>query len=168
MKIRILLALVLLMPGASFAGVSFFMKVPGIPGESKAVDHEDEIVVHGISWGASQNGRLTCLQDMEVSKAIDLSTPLLFLAQSTARSFDEIVIMVRKDSGEAHLDYLTITLSNAMINAIVTGGDRGDDLLAEKVTLGFDKVVIKYVAQEDDGTPGDEVSAEIYPGSKCK
>ena len=50
MKTRILLGLLLLMPGASFAGVSFFMKIPDVPGESQDANHEGEIVVHGISW----------------------------------------------------------------------------------------------------------------------
>ena len=54
------------------------------------------------------------------------------------------------------------------ISSISTGGDRGDNPLTEKVTLGFDKMIIKYIAQNEDGSPGDEVTAEIYPGSKCK
>ena len=144
--------MLLFIPGAAFAGVNFYMKIPDIPGESKTADHEGEIDVYGISWSMSQSGRLSCLQDMEVSKLVDLSTPLLFLAQSMARSFDEIVIMARKDSGEAHLDYLTITLSNTMISSISTGGDRGDNPLTEKVTLGFDKMIIKYIAQNEDAS----------------
>ena len=168
MKIRILLALLLLMPGVSFAGVNFYMKIPDIPGESKNADHEGEIDVYGISWSMSQSGRLSCLEDMEVNKLVDLSTPYLFLAQSTGRAFDEVVIMARKDSGDAHLDYLTITLSNVMISSLSTGGDRGDNPLTEKVTLGFDKMTIKYVVQNEDGSGGDEHITEIYPGSKCK
>ena len=168
MKIRILLVLLLLMPGAAFAGINIYMKIPDIDGESQAAGHEGEIDVYGISWSMSQSGRLSCLQDMEVNKLVDLSTPYLFLAQSTGRAFDEVVIMFRKDSGDAHLDYLTITMSNAVINSMVTGGVRGDTPLTEKVTLGFDKVMIKYIMQNEDGSAGDEHTVEIYPGSKCK
>jgi hypothetical protein len=35
-----------------------------------------------------------------------------FPTQLASRALDEPVLMVRKDSGDAHLDYLKVTLAN--------------------------------------------------------
>ena len=100
-----------------------YMKIPDIAGESQRADHEDEIDIHDVQWvieqaSVAQVGRGRSQSRARVdalicAKYYDASSPYLALACMQAKSFDEIVLMVRKDSGEAHLDYLTITMTNA-------------------------------------------------------
>lgn len=45
------------------------------------------------------------VHDLTVLKSYDAASPHLTLATLRGQAFDEIVLTVRKDSGEAHLDY---------------------------------------------------------------
>ena len=103
-----------------------YLLIPDIAGESQRVDHEEEIDVHSITWGISQGaaaqmgrGRSKGRADistLKVNKYYDASSPYLALACMQGKSFDEIVLSVRKDSGEAHLDYLVITMTNVIVS----------------------------------------------------
>jgi type VI secretion system secreted protein Hcp len=78
------------------------------------------------------------------------------------KSFDEIVIYVRKDSGEANLDYLEITLTNTIISKYEVLGVGANDgqVMEESVGLAFEEVKIKYTVQADDHSAGDEHEIE--------
>jgi len=152
-----------------------YMKIPDIEGESQRADHEKEIDIHDIQWAVEQAsiaqvGRGRSQSRAQVSalkfkKFYDASSTYLALACMQAKSFDEIVIMVRKDSGEAHLDYLTITMSNAIISSyhVLGHGDTVDtnQMIEEQGGLAFEQVNIKYVVQADDHSAGDEHEVEF-------
>lgn len=99
--------------------VSGYMKIEEIPGESGRKDHEGEISIASLSWGATRPmvntpgvGRSTGMANVTslmVSKYYDKSSPYLAQAVLIATAFPEIVVTLRKDSGETHLDYLTVT-----------------------------------------------------------
>lgn len=79
-------------------------------------------------------------------------------------AFAELVFTARKDSGEAHLDYLTVTMKKCIIShygmAQSQAEDSGNDMIAEKVGISFEEVAIKYVVQADDHSAGDEHEVE--------
>jgi type VI secretion system secreted protein Hcp len=151
-----------------------FLKIEDIPGESQAVEHEDEIDVHGLQWGVERSapaqigrGRARSRADVSpvrVQKFMDASSVYLAEACARSKSFDEAVIAVRKDSGEAHLDYLVITMENVVITEyeVFSGeADNPDPRLAEEVTIDFEKVTLKYIQQAEDGSAGDEHEVEL-------
>ncbi|CAN0586897.1 unnamed protein product, partial [Ectocarpus sp. 12 AP-2014] len=100
--------------------------IPDIAGESRRADHEDEIDIMSIDWGMTQasnmqqgSGRTSSratVNPIGISKIYDASSPYLSLACMQGKAFDEVVISFRQDSGEAHLDYLKITLTNVVIS----------------------------------------------------
>lgn len=151
-----------------------YMKIDGIDGESKRADHEGEIDLFGVQWGAAQtssaavgSGRTrgrAVVQDVTLNKYYDAASPYLALACMQGKSFEEIVIAVRKDSGEAHLDYLIITLTNVIISHYTMNGsgpkDTDDDMIVETVGLSCEKVAFKYTVQADDHSAGDEHEVE--------
>lgn len=149
-----------------------FLKVPDIPGESLRVDHEDEIDIHGLEWGIRQSqpaggrGRSRSkakVENIVVTKFTDAASPYLALACLQGKSFDEIVLSLRKDSGDAHLDYLTITMTNCQITGFDMendGSDPDDDLVTEHVGLAFESIRIRYVVQADDHSAGNEHETE--------
>ncbi len=151
-----------------------YLKIDGIDGECRRADHEGEIDVWGVKLDASQKssaatgsgrvrGRAT-VSDLTLHKWYDAASPYLALACMQGKSFPEIIFTARKDSGEAHLDYLTITMSNCLISAYnmmqESPAADGADLIAEQVGISFEKVKIKYVVQADDHSKGDEHEVE--------
>lgn len=147
-----------------------YMKIDDIKGESKRADHEDEIDFHGIKWGAAQtssaatgSGRTrgrAVISDVTIEKYYDASSPYLALACMQGKSFPLITLAVRKDSGEAHLDYLVIELEDVIISSYQMLGsgpkDSDDDMIIETVSLSCEKIDVKYTVQADDHSAGDE------------
>lgn len=153
-----------------------FLRIPDIPGEARAADHEGAINVHGLNWQFSrdegaQTGRGRAQSRTEVaplvlSKFTDASSPYLMLANLQGKAFDEITLTLRKDSGDAHLDYLVITLSNCVISSFEMDTPHDDGVIAEQVAITCEKINVIYTVQADDHSAGDahEISFNIARG----
>ncbi|SDE47809.1 type VI secretion system secreted protein Hcp [Paracoccus isoporae] len=150
----------------SFSG---YYKIDDIPGESKRSDHEDEIVISSFSWGASRSAfrnsggqresGLADIQSLSISKDYDCSSPYIALACIKAKNLGETVLTLRKDQGDDHSDYLTITMTNTLVeNYQVSGGGGGNPV--DAITLSFDTIKMKYLVDADDLTKGDEHEIE--------
>jgi type VI secretion system secreted protein Hcp len=140
-----------------------FLKITGLKGESADSKHKDEIDVLSWSWGASQSGTMHIatgggagkvnVQDMNLTKYVDASSPSLFGACASGKHFTEAVLVNRK-AGENPLEYLTITMTDVLVTSYQTGGSGGEDKLTENVSLNFAKVKKEYKAQNADGSAG--------------
>ncbi len=149
-----------------------YLKIPDIDGESQRAEHEDEIDIYDFTWGieqaaGAQTGRGRSKGRAQISaltcaKAYDASSPYLALAAMQGKSFDEVVLTIRKDSGDAHLDYLIITMENVIISqyAITGAGEDEGQTIMEDVGLSFENVKVKYTVQADDHSKGDEHEIE--------
>ncbi len=146
-----------------------YLKIDDIAGESQRVDHEDEIDIHDVKWNieqgsAAQIGRGRSRARAQVDalflrKFMDASSVYLALACMQGKSFPEMTLCVRKDSGEAHLDYLVVTMENVTISkyeVIGVGEIEGGQIIEEILGLVFENVTYKYVVQEEDHSAGDE------------
>lgn len=146
-----------------------YLKIGDIAGESQRVDHEDEIDIHDIMWKVEQKspsqvgrGRARArakVRPIFLRKFTDAASPYLHLACMQGKAFPDMVLSVRKDSGEAHQDYLVITMENVTISKVEklgTGEDSGDQRIEEVIGLVFEKVTYKYTVQNDDHSAGDE------------
>jgi len=141
--------------------VDMYLKfTPTLKGESKDDKHKGEIDILSWSWGASNSGTSHLgsgagagkvnVQDLSVTKYIDLSTTSLHSACWVGTHFDNAILVVRK-AGENPLEYFTITMTEVMVTAVTTGGSGGEDRLTENVTLNFGKVQLEYKEQADTG-----------------
>ncbi len=151
-----------------------YLKIEDIKGESKRADHEDEIDCFGVQWGVSQasssavgSGRTrsrATVSELKCFKWMDASSPYLALACMQGKSLKEVVFMARKDSGDAHLDYLQITMENCIITGFTMGQSSSesasDDMVHEEVSISFEKITFKYIMQADDHSAGDEHEIE--------
>lgn len=151
-----------------------YLKIEDIKGESKRADHEEEIDCFGVEWEISQassasvgSGRTrsrATVGDFRCHKWIDASSPYLALACMQGKNFKEIVFMARKDSGDAHLDYLQVTLENCIIShyamSQASAEVAADDMVHEEISISFEKLKMKYVVQADDHSAGDEHEVE--------
>lgn len=146
-----------------------YLKITDIPGESKRSGHENEIVVASFSWGATRSAfrnsggqresGLPEVQALSISKDFDASSPYLALACIKAKNLGEIVLTLRKDAGDEYSDYLTITLTNALVEAFGTSGGGGGNPM-DSVVFSFDSIKMKYIQDADDLTAGGEHEIE--------
>lgn len=146
-----------------------YLKIGDIPGESQRVDHEDEIDVFGLEWkivtedadaGTTRTRGRAKVTPLKVRKRVDKATPYLALAALNGRVLPEATLAVRKDSGEAHLDYLVITMTNVRVTSYAVASKDGEDVPVEEVGFTFEAINYKYVEQADDHSAGDEHEIE--------
>lgn len=151
-----------------------YLKLPDIDGESLRADHEGEIDVHGVHWQIKQrssanmgSGRTQAraeISGVTVYKWYDAASPYIALAAMQGKSLEECELMVRKDSGDAHLDYLSVKMKKCAISEYeMVNDDPSDDgpqMIREKVTISFEEVVVKYTVQAEDHSAGDEHEVE--------
>jgi len=143
--------------------VDMFIKIGDLKGESKDSVHKTEIDILAWSWGVSNSGSAHTgggagagkanIQDLSLTKYIDLSSPDLLLACCNGKHFPEATLTVRK-AGETPLEYLKIKLTEVLVTSVSTGGSGGEDRLTENVTLNFAKVNLDYVEQTEKGGTG--------------
>lgn len=148
---------------------SGYLKIDDIPGESLRSGHEEEIVVSSFSWGAHRSAfrnsggqresGLPEVQAMSISKDYDASSPYLALACIKAKNLGDVVLTLRKDQGDEHSDYLTITMTNVLVESYNTGGGGGGNPI-DNITLSFDSITQKYIQDANDLTAGGEHEME--------
>jgi len=142
------------------AAVDMFLKIDDVKGESKDVEHLDEIEVLAWSWGLTQSGTThtgagggagkVSVQDISVTKYTDKSTPKLLENIATGKFFQVADLTVRK-AGEKPITFVHITMDNALVTSISMGGSGGEDRLTENITLNFAKFKFEYTPQDDKG-----------------
>jgi type VI secretion system secreted protein Hcp len=144
-----------------------FIKIDDIKGEAVDPTHGDEIKVLSWSWGMSQSGTThdsagggagkVNVQDLSVTKFVDLSSPNLIKMCCSGKHFSNALRTVRK-AGDKPVEYLKIKMMDLLISNVSTGGSGGEDRVTENITLNFAKVQIDYTSQKKDGTPDKTVT----------
>ena len=134
-----------------------FLKIEGIPGESRDTEHPDWIEVlgfsHGMTQGATGHGRTAgdrpvgrCEhQDFTIVKAVDKATPLLARDLCTCRVVKEVKLELCRAGGNKE-KYLEYTLTNVIVSSIrpsKTPGYAGG-LPVEEVAFGYRKITWTY------------------------
>lgn len=138
--------------------VDMFIKIGDVKGESKDPEHTEEIDVLAWSWAISQAGNGVTetgggadrvhMQDLSVTKHLDKSSPVLLEMCCKATRIPTATLVVRT-AGAKRIEFLTITLVDALVSSVSTGGRGGDERLTENVTLGFRKVAFSYRSLQD-------------------
>lgn len=139
------------------------LKLTKIEGESKKKGYENQIDIYDFKFGVSQaassaeglgggSAKSDC-KDLVLTKLIDKSTPIIFLYSALGTPIPEAVMTVRKAGGQS-LDYLVVTLKDAIVTNVATGGTADDERVREEISLSYAKITIQYKAQNADGTAG--------------
>ena len=152
------------------AAVDMFLKIDDIKGESTDAAHEGEIEILSYKWGETSGkphaggggaGKVS-IQDMTITMAYEKSSPKLMQATNSGKSFEEVILTVRKAGGAAAArePFLTITMTDIVISSYQTGGSAADDTVPiDTVALNFAKIDFEYQQQTDSGDPiGEPVS----------
>lgn len=146
-----------------------YLKIPDIEGESKRAGYENEIVISSFSWGVARSAfrnsggqresGLPEVQSISISKDFDASSPYLALACIKARNLGELVLTLSKDAGDESVAYLTITLTNTIVESYQTGGGGGGNPV-DSLSFSFDSIKMKYQQDSDDLSKGGEHEIE--------
>lgn len=152
-----------------------FLQIDGIPGESTDSAHSEWIELLSFSFGAEQpsSGSVSSgggrsaervdLDDLEILKAIDKTTPKLLLNCCNGRHIPLVTLEVCR-SGEDKQLYYKVVWEDVIITSIRTRGmARGAGaapLPVESVTMGYGKVTWTYTETDHKtGQPGGNVES---------
>lgn len=141
--------------------MDMFLRLDGIPGESKDEKHRGEIDVLAWSWGMSNSGAThvtqfpsgkPALQDISYTSYIDASATSLMLASARGSHIRSAVLTIRRLGGDlGPADYVVTTLSDVFVSSYSTGGSGGEDRLTANVTLNFGDITVAYTPPADAG-----------------
>lgn len=128
-----------------------------IKGEGTTQGHQDDIDVHGWSWGLSANTAIGSTaatarhsyKHLVVVKGLDSASTGLLNALVSNDEVREATLTLRKAGGEA-LDYYQMKLANARIVSVdIDIGVDGQPV--ERVAFAFTKIEIEYKRQQNTG-----------------
>jgi type VI secretion system secreted protein Hcp len=142
--------------------VDYFLKIDGIPGESKDSKHKNEIDVLSWSWGESQTGTHSggggggagkvSMQDFHFTMAINKATPKLILACANGEHIKNAILTCRK-AGKEQQEFLKFTFTDLLISSYQTGGSGGGgEIPVEQISFNYSKIEFEYREQKADGT----------------
>jgi type VI secretion system secreted protein Hcp len=143
-----------------------FLKVDGIKGESTDAKHKDEIDVLAWSWGATQTGSAALgggggagvanFQDINITKYMDISSPLLLKNLATGAHIASVNFVIRNSPTSP--EFYKLKLDDCIVSSISMGGSGGQDKLTENISLNFAKYMVTYYPQNPDGTLGTAIT----------
>jgi type VI secretion system secreted protein Hcp len=125
-----------------------FLKVPDIPGDSQDPGHEDEIDllsfslntrVHVEAGPAGAPASRAFTGELVVVKSTDSTSPIFRDAAATGTSYPNTVLSGRKTSDDEKVEYLTITLEDAIVVSYDTGAG-GEEAPTESVSFTYQKI----------------------------
>lgn len=129
-----------------------------IKGEVDNQSHKDWIQVLAWNSGSSNSGSThfggggggsANLENINLTKFLDASTPSLLLASASGRYFHEVKIDVIKLCGRNKYTQYALTLNDVIISSVSSGGSGGEDKLTENVSFNMRSLETMY-------TPVDE------------
>jgi type VI secretion system secreted protein Hcp len=144
------------------AAVDFFLKIDGIPGESKDSVHKGEIDLISWSWGCSQGGTMShgggggagkvSMQDFVFTMRVNKSSPKLILACAKGAHIPSALLTVRKAGGKQE-EFLKYKFEDVLVSSYNTGGSASNDAAVpiESVSFNYTKFEVSYAEQKKDG-----------------
>ncbi len=150
--------------------MAVFLKIDGVDGESRDAAHKDWIDLVAYSWGLSQpassvsgTGRSSServvFQDFTVVKAVDKSSPKLFLKCSDGTHIGKVTLELAlpgKDTASQET-YMKYQLENVIVSSIRPAGG-GDAVPTETISFNFSKIHVEYTPSDPTGEKGTTVS----------
>jgi type VI secretion system secreted protein Hcp len=121
----------------------YFLKLKGVRGESQSARHLGEIEISSFTWG-SKNPQLSnagrgraSFSDLIITKAQDVTSPILWLACHTGQAFAEGLLTKEELSEQGNLIRSTIIALASVMLESMSVGERG-----ETINLNFENVKV--------------------------
>jgi type VI secretion system secreted protein Hcp len=119
--------------------------------QSVAFGIENPITIGSTTTGAG-TGKAKFNQ-LQITKAVDSASPLLFSAVGLGAHFPTVTLAMRKSGGTtAPADFLIYTFAMVFVQEVDWSADAGGDNPTETVTLVFGAMSVSYAKQTSTGT----------------
>ena len=145
------------------------LKLDGIDGDSEAANYEGQIDCASWSWGASQAANMhvstggaaggSTIMDIAITKDMDKSSPNLMKYCCHGTVMPEAILVCTKSAGEGTMEWLKVTMKNAIISSLSSSGQEGS-MGMESVTLNFSEYKMEFWPQDDTGAQEAAIEAE--------
>jgi type VI secretion system secreted protein Hcp len=163
-----------IIPTASFAAMTIYLKIDSIPGEVQAKGHEKSIEVSAFSWGmqrisaANAGGMSTgkpCAQvtGLELSKPTDISSPVFMTNVVSGMTIPKAKLSL-VHTGEIQQEFMTFDLTGVTVSGYQQAGS-GDDRPFENVSLKFTGATVTYRPQDAKGGLGTAATSTFKAGA---
>jgi type VI secretion system secreted protein Hcp len=151
------------------AVADYFLKIEGVPGESKDVRHKGEIEVLDWDWGERQDGTMAYgggggagkvqMRDFHFTMNVNRASPKLFQKCATGEHIKCAVLVCRK-AGTEQQEYLKVTFTDVLVSSYEVGGaNAAEGPPVESVRLNFARIEVEYREQNAQGNLGAPVKA---------
>ena len=163
-----------LIPTASFAAMTIYLKIDNVPGEVITKGYEKSIEVSAFSWGMQRvtpNGMgmvkpCVSVSALEISKPVDKSSPVFMTNAVSGMVFPKAKVSFVKSSGDFGLEeFMTLDLTNVVVTGVQESGSGGDDRPVENVSLKFAGATFTYKPQDAKGGAGTPVTSTFKAGA---
>jgi type VI secretion system secreted protein Hcp len=145
--------------------IDMFLKIDGIPGESRDDKQKNEIDLISWEWEMTQSGTMhegggggggkVSVSDLTLTKKVDKATTAIMSHCCSGKHIKQVDLYVRKAGGDAQVEYLKIKMEEVIVTSYRTGGNKDElDRILEHVSLNFAKYVTTYTEQTKEGTAG--------------
>ena len=140
--------------------VDFFLKLDGIPGDSRDAQHKGEIDLESFSWGevnavsrggtgGTGSGKVQ-LEDLNVVMKLNKASPLLIKACASGQHIKEAVLTARR-AVKQQLEFLVIKLNDVLVSSYETSGGVSSEP-TDHVSFNFGRIDFEFRPQKADGT----------------
>lgn len=145
----------------------FFIKIDGIPGESKDSKHSGQIDV--LQWGYSVSQTSTShtgggsgagkanFGELHFTHYVDKATPNLMKYCASGKHISTVEVSCCK-VGDGSQEYMKITLNEVLITHVSPMGSTSDPRVTESVGMSYGKVKVEVKEQNTDGSMGATVT----------
>ena len=141
--------------------VDYFLKIDGIPGDSRDDMHKDEIDIESFSWGETQSGTFAVgggggagkvsMQDFHFSMPVNKASPTLFLACAQGDHIKNAILTCRK-AGRDQQEFMTVMMNDVLVSSFQIGGAASGDVVpTDQISLNFAEIEIEYREQDATG-----------------
>ncbi len=144
---------------------SYYLKIAGINGESREVNHLNWIQAAGWSWQvthAAGSGAAAVVSDFSWSQGIDSSTVPLFLGVANGTHYPTATLDVVKPGGLAQI-FFEMVFTDAQLTRLSIDGN--GTLPAANVAMASTDITMKYWPQLPDGTLGAPIIGNWHLGA---
>lgn len=149
--------------------VSFFLSIPGIPGEATTKGFEGQIELLTWAWGVDASGTIggggggsgkATPRDVIALADSGIQSPTLLLDTNTGRHLQTALLSCVRDARKP-FTFMTLKFEDLIITSYAVTPDPTDAAPLDLVHLQFAKITYTVIPQNPDGSAGTPVSTSF-------
>lgn len=141
--------------------VNFFLKLPGVEGESTMKGHDKQIEVHSWSFGASNASGVEFgtgsgkgnvqFGDFNCMISLDKSSPKLLSGVCEGKHYGQASMEGVKAGAKSEKPYMKYTFDELFVTSFQISGSGGSDSPMVSISFTYAKIKYEYGMQDKEG-----------------